>query len=990
MAETAVTAQSVRTETAQRLAREARRFKVAAALTAVVLLVLAGILVSGVPHEAKRIISNVAFPVASGVAALMWLTAVRNPRTRNRTATLFLGTTACWAVGNVFWCYYQLVADAQPFPGLNDPFYIAALLFGIAALMTIRAPQAYGRDRLRTLLDGVVVGGSVLFISAALALGQIFSAASGTLLARVVFVTYPIGDVVLITLALLLMARADRSRRLQLGLVMSGMVAYAAADTQYTGNAASDSFAVGSLLDLGWIGGYLLVGLAALAPTHARAAGSTSTATVSSVVRSVVVYLPLSLAVIVAAAVGRIGLDQPVLVVDGLLVLVAVGLRQVLLAVDDSMLRRGLEATVQERTRDLSALARRSDAILHAVGDGLYGIDADGLITFVNPAAQVLLGRSDDELVGRHGHGTIHHRRLDGSANPWTDCPVHRAVTTGETVTSEEEYVLPDDSHLAIELTASAVVEDGVITGAVVAFRDIRKRREVDRMKDEFISVVSHELRTPLTSIRGSLGLVSSGKLGTLEPKAARMLAVAAESTDRLTRLINDILDIERIESGTMPMERESIDVRELIGSAVRELQPAAQAAGVDLVWHAEEGYVNADSDRIVQTITNLVSNAVKFSATGDAVVVRTVCVGDEVVVSITDQGRGIPADNLESIFGRFQQVDSSDARQKGGTGLGLAISKGIVEGHGGRIWVESTPGVGSVFHFALPALARGRSLTESRGAPAVLVCDDDPDMLAVVEGILGTAGFRTVTCSGGTEAFRIAVKQRPAVILLDLNMPLPDGRDAFRNLLLHPATSDVPVIVLSSVPPEEEPAIAARAAGWLTKPVEAAVMVRMVSAAVRRRPQPVVLVVEDDEPLVDVLAATLERRGFVVASAGTATDAVNLSKRLLPDVLLLDLTLLEGDGFEIVAALRADPRLAVLPLIVYTGRDLDAAAREQLTLGQTVFLTKTRVGPYEVEERVAELLADMPSQDNTGHDNSSQDNRQGDSHDAEPTSAHR
>jgi CheY-like chemotaxis protein len=234
--------------------------------------------------------------------------------------------------------------------------------------------------------------------------------------------------------------------------------------------------------------------------------------------------------------------------------------------------------------------------------------------------------------------------------------------------------------------------------------------------------------------------------------------------------------------------------------------------------------------------------------------------------------------------------------------------------------------------------------------APAVLVCDDDRDLLDAVTVLLADAGLRAIVSDDASEAFRLAVHERPAAVLLDLNMPAPDGRDAFRNLLLHPETRDVPVVVLSCVPPEDEPDIAARAMSWVTKPADPATLLRVISAAVRKRPRPLVLVVEDDEPLVDVLAASLEGHGLVVTSAANASDAVALSKRLLPDVLLLDVTLLGSDGFDVVAALRADERLAEVPLVVYTGMDLDRAAKRRLTLGPTVFLTKARCTPGMVE----------------------------------------
>jgi signal transduction histidine kinase len=236
-----------------------------------------------------------------------------------------------------------------------------------------------------------------------------------------------------------------------------------------------------------------------------------------------------------------------------------------------------------------------------------------------------------------------------------------------------------------------------------VILRDVTERKQIERMKDEFISVVSHELRTPLTSIHGSLGMLTSGLLPTDSEQGKRLLQIATESTERLVRLINDILDIERIESGKAKMEPEICNIVDLITQAVNVMQPLADKAGVTLSISALSNQVLADCDRIVQTLTNLLSNAIKFSSAGSTVWLGAQQQGDEVVLTVKDTGRGIPSDKLESIFERFQQVDSSDSRNHDGTGLGLAICKSIMQQHGGRIWAESVLGEGSTFYVTLP-----------------------------------------------------------------------------------------------------------------------------------------------------------------------------------------------------------------------------------------------------------------------------------------------
>jgi signal transduction histidine kinase len=218
--------------------------------------------------------------------------------------------------------------------------------------------------------------------------------------------------------------------------------------------------------------------------------------------------------------------------------------------------------------------------------------------------------------------------------------------------------------------------------------------------------MVSHELRTPLTSIRGSLGLLAGGALGQLSPAATRMAGLALDSSDRLTRLIDDILDIERIESGVLTFNLAPHPARELIEGAVEHLQVLAAEVGVRVEIGPVAGEVKADADRVVQTLVNLVGNAIKFSPRGGLVTVSARRRGAFVEFRISDQGRGIPEEKLESIFGRFEQVDSSDAREKGGFGLGLAISRSMVERLGGRIWAENNPDRGATFRFTLPAPA--------------------------------------------------------------------------------------------------------------------------------------------------------------------------------------------------------------------------------------------------------------------------------------------
>lgn len=273
---------------------------------------------------------------------------------------------------------------------------------------------------------------------------------------------------------------------------------------------------------------------------------------------------------------------------------------------------------------------------------------------------------------------------------------------------------------------------------------DLRQRNEMDSVKDEFISTVSHELRTPLTSIRGALGLLSAGLMGKVDDKAANLLRIASTNTDRLVRLINDILDLERMSSGAAPLQPRQCSMRDLVLQAVDTMGAMAQAAQVHLQVVAEAGnpptLCEADPDRMQQVLTNLFSNAIKFSPAGAVVSVRLETPPGEVLIRVEDRGRGVPAPKLESIFDRFQQVDPSDSRQKGGTGLGLAICRTIVQQHGGRIWAERNDagghGVpGTTFLVRLPRVHQETTANPPHKGPhgTMLMGDDDPGVRQTV-----------------------------------------------------------------------------------------------------------------------------------------------------------------------------------------------------------------------------------------------------------------
>ncbi len=365
------------------------------------------------------------------------------------------------------------------------------------------------------------------------------------------------------------------------------------------------------------------------------------------------------------------------------------------------------DVTEQRHAREaLERLSHRDELILNSAADSIIGLDSSGRVTFANPSAARSTGFTPLELIGQPLHAFLEHTGADGTRYPPEDDPILRVLETGRPgYASGDVFRRKDGTTFPVEYVSAPIAEGDDIVGAVVTFKDISERYRVEKMKDEFISVVSHELRTPLTSIRGSLGLLAGGLVGTIPPRAQRMLDIAVKNTDRLVGLINDILDIERIESGKVTMQWEHCDAGQVIAHAAEVMQAMAEQAQVTIEVAPAKARLFADSNRLIQVVTNLLSNAIKFSAPGGRIRVSAERRDDQILFRVKDDGRGIPVDKLDTIFGRFQQVDASDSRDKGGTGLGLAICRSIVQQHGGRIWAESGPahGQGSTFSFTIP-----------------------------------------------------------------------------------------------------------------------------------------------------------------------------------------------------------------------------------------------------------------------------------------------
>ncbi|MBE9206326.1 PAS domain S-box protein [Nostoc sp. LEGE 06077] len=349
------------------------------------------------------------------------------------------------------------------------------------------------------------------------------------------------------------------------------------------------------------------------------------------------------------------------------------------------------------------ALRESEERFRHAfydapIGMALLGIDQRWLQ--INPVLGEMLGYSELEFFSLSLFALVHSEDVDQLRQS-----IEQVLNNKNRSVQVQLRYLCNGGRVTWGLTSLSLVQDfqNQPLYYVLQIQDITEQQAIEQIKNEFISIVSHELRTPLTAIQGFLGLLNTGIYDNKPEKAKRMIQQASTNSDRLVRLVNDILDLERLSSGRVQLVKEVCNATDLIYRAVEQVQPIIFTAAITISMIPTTTCVWADPDLIIQTLTNLLSNAIKFSPHNSVITLSAQPQADWVLFQVQDQGRGIPADKLETIFERFEQVDVSDARAKGGTGLGLAICQSIIQQHGGSIWVNSTLGEGSTFYFTLP-----------------------------------------------------------------------------------------------------------------------------------------------------------------------------------------------------------------------------------------------------------------------------------------------
>jgi signal transduction histidine kinase/DNA-binding response OmpR family regulator len=466
-----------------------------------------------------------------------------------------------------------------------------------------------------------------------------------------------------------------------------------------------------------------------------------------------------------------------------------------------------------------------------------------------------------------------------------------------------------------------------------------RKSDEVEiasRHKSEFLASMSHELRTPLNAVIGFSEVLLERMFGDLNDRQEEYLRDILSSGRHLLELLNDILDLSKVEAGRMDIQRSTFPVQETLEYGLSMVRERALRHEITLSLDVapEVDLIEADELRIKQVMLNLLSNAVKFTPDGGEVVVRARVDGPELVVTVSDTGIGIAPDDRERIFDSFQQAGRG-VQQQEGTGLGLTLSKRILELLGGRMWLETEVGVGSTFGFAIPLGTTAEPSAQSAeqapiAGPLVVAIEDDRPSLELLTLYLEGAGVEVVGARDGPSGLETVRRRHPAAVVLDIRLPEMDGWEVLTALKADPVTAEIPVVVVSMLD-ERGMGFALGAAEYLVKPVSR----EHVLAALSRvgvLPEAGTLLVIDDDPLaLELVTAVLEPRGWTVLSAGDGETGTAMARSHQPSVVLLDLLMPGMDGFAVAETLRSDSATMAIPIVVLTAKTLTRADRDRL-----------------------------------------------------------
>ncbi|MPS31466.1 MULTISPECIES: response regulator [unclassified Salinivibrio] len=642
-----------------------------------------------------------------------------------------------------------------------------------------------------------------------------------------------------------------------------------------------------------------------------------------------------------------------------------------------------LTEEVQNRTQELARTSDLLSNILAASTEiAIIATDKRGLITLFNTGAERLLGYQSSEVVDKVSPALFHvTEEVEERAQTLTD-QLNRPIKGFDTFvaiptlegaeTCEWCYIHKQGHYIPVTLTVTAIYDDRqTITGFLGIAQDITERKRHEQMKNEFISTVSHELRTPLTSVSGALSLVRSGRLGEIPDKAQKILDTAHRNSERLTLLINDLLDIEKIAAGQLYFDMHVQPIDSILEQCLEENKAYGAERQVDIILNSETAdvEVRVDKQRLKQVMANLISNAIKFSPDGASVVIDSTVNEKQVIVSVTDQGCGIAEDFRPKLFEKFAQADSTDTRQKGGTGLGLAITRELIENMSGTINVESTEGKGSRFYFQLPLYETANMkptvqdrLTDSSVGDKpdpdmdafynILVVEDDPDVASLLRIMLEDSGYRVEISHDGITALSALEAKHYDLISLDLMLPDIDGLDIIRRIRQHAETADIPIVVVSAKMEEGRLALNGDVENieWLAKPIEHKHLISLIQQQLLNATHATILHVEDDMDLHRIVHAMVSDY-MTVDHALTLDQAQSLISQHTYDAILLDIGLPDGVGWNLIPQIKKIQPTA--SIIVLTGEEVgadrydivhDVLLKRRLTTGKLVDVIGKRV----------------------------------------------
>lgn len=599
---------------------------------------------------------------------------------------------------------------------------------------------------------------------------------------------------------------------------------------------------------------------------------------------------------------------------------------------------------------------QRNQLLLAAIPDTILRLNRQGILLDYRASHQHLWGQLAENALGQ---SLLQLLPLVVAAEMIGRLKI--TLDTGQPQVVEYDLPAGDGNSRTIPYEARFVLAGG--DEVLVILRDITERKQIDRLKNEFVSIVSHELRTPLTSVRGSLSLVTGGVAGEIPSQAKALIEIAVKNTERLILLINDILDIEKIESGKMDFNLEKLEIQPLVEQAIADNQPFAEQFSVHLQLEQTlpNAIVKVDRDRLLQVFTNLLSNAAKFSPPQAVVSVRIFRHQQKIRIEVSDHGSGIPEEFRPRIFQKFVQADASIARRKGGTGLGLSICKAIVEHLGGTIGFKTETLVGTTFYIELPEveipnIAPASPYPLSQKSDRLLICEDDRDIAKLLSLMLEKDGFVTDIAYSAQQAKTLLTQHTYTMMTLDLALPDQDGISLLRELRHDPKTQHLPIIVVSANAEvgksNDESCFAV--IDWLEKPIDQQRLLAAIHTAHRSHPgeKPQVLQVEDDPDLVQVVTAILRDYAIVEAASTLQTARQKLQQHPY-DLVILDLNLPDGSGFDLLPELNCHP-LSPIPAVIFSANEVSLDLAKKVSAA----LVKSRTSNQQLLNTIKSLIS--------------------------------